>query len=68
MVGNLPVSSVKQCRLHSLKHLEMSLFRVQPVRGEDPRPEGADDEQQHQFGIRISADESEEVAVRQVRE
>ena len=44
-----------------------SLFRVQSLWGKDPRPAGADDEQQHQFWIWVFEDKSEEVAVRQVR-
>lgn len=41
--------------------------RVQPLRGKDPRPARADDEQQHQLRLWISADQPEEISLCQVR-
>lgn len=41
--------------------------RVQPLRVQDPRPAGADDEQQHELGLGLAPDQREEIALRAVR-
>lgn len=41
--------------------------RVQPLRVQDPRPAGADDEQQHELRLRLAADKREEIALCPVR-
>lgn len=41
--------------------------RVQPLRVQDPRPAGADDEQQHELGLRLAPHKREEIALCPVR-
>lgn len=40
--------------------------RVRAFRGQNPRPAGADDEPQYEFWVGIPANQSEEIALRQV--
>lgn len=45
----------------------LSPRRVQPIRVKDPRPERADDEQQHELRFRLAPDKREEISLCPVR-
>lgn len=45
----------------------LSPHRVQPLRVKDPRPERADDEQQHELWLRLAPDKREEISLCPVR-